>query len=301
MNGRVLTCSFLIVALAALALPVAAQGMSEEYVRQRTDEKLSRPHGFSIEWDLFAHIAYFEQQQKIRGNGLPGDAISFRDAGGTPFGVFPSTELRMRFSWHDSLKLGWNAQFLRAFNDEFDDTTRFNGVIYPEGTDQDYGADFMEFNLIYRRDIFRLGLSKNFTMYVQAGLEYAYIKAMTGSDNFPVEEDRDEETFRELLPWYTVGLGTEIEIGSSIRLRVDARGTYMVGFPTFQKRDGDSMKQSVVGLNAHFAFEYNLTEWFALIARVNMRYLRVKLYGGDRADSFLWYSLGPELGIGFRF
>jgi hypothetical protein len=291
---------FLLVASCAASL--GAQGMSEDYVRERTDEKYSRPHGFGFEWDLFGYIPYFEQQQRVRSAGIGSDRISYTDdMDGAPIGFFGGTEVRFRFSWHDSIEVGYGLYYTRAFKDELGEFKRWNGIIYPPTTDIDYAADFHEVNLMYRRDLFRLGLSKNFTVFIKAGLEYAYIRTQVASDNFTVQKDRDIEQFRELLPWYSLGVGIELEIGQSFRITTEARGTYEVGIPTFQERDKDQMKQSIVSLTGLVAFDWNITDWFALVVRVHYRYLKVRLYGGFRQDNFLWYSVGPDIGFGIRF
>ena len=293
--------SAVVCVLLCAASALSAQGMSEDYVEARTKEKYSKPHGVSLEWDIFAHVPWFSQQQEVRADGLEGDRLSFTDSGnGQPIGVFLDTEMRLRFTWHDSIEFGYGFYVLRGFNDELDEPRAFNGVQYPRGVDLDYGADWHEFRLHYRRDLFRLGLSKNWTFYVAAGLEWSYLKVQTGSDDFPVRKDRDEERFRELLPWWNAGLGLEIELGDA-RIGVHARGTYGVGFSTLQERDGDPMKQSIVSLTGVVTFDYNFTDWFALVIRAKGRYFRAKLYGGYRADEFLWTSIGPEVGIGFRF
>jgi hypothetical protein len=280
---------------------LAAQGMSEDYVRARTEAKYSKPYGIGVEWDVFAHVPYFEQRHQVRANGLGGDSISYtRDMDAPPIGVFLDTELRVRFSWHDSIEAGYGFHVLRAFKDELDERTRFNGVIYPQGVDIDYGSDWHDFRLHYRRDLFRLGLAKDFTFYLTVGLEWTYLKVQVGSDSFPVRDDRDEEYFRELLPWWNAGLGMQIELGP-VRLTADARGTYAVGYPTFQRRDDETMKQSIVSLTGVVTFEYAITDWFSLIVRAKGRYFFAKLYGGFRSDRFVWYSVGPELGIGLRF
>lgn len=289
--------------LVGLTAPLAfAQGMSEDYVRERKRARFERPYGVGFEWDVLAHGALFEQMQKVRAEGLPADRIGYsRDLDGMPLGVFLDTELSVRWSWHDSLTAGYGFHILRTFEDELEETTRYNGVIYPEGVDVDYGADWHDMFLAYRRDLFHLGLDGNFTMFAEVGLEWGMITTKFGSDTFTVKNDRDMERFRELLPWYTVGLGFELGIGQSIKLSALGRGTYEVGVPTFQKRDGEDMKQSVVSLTGIATFEYAITDWFSFIARAKYRYLKVKLYGGYRSDQFLWYSYGPEVGFGFRF
>jgi hypothetical protein len=294
--------ALLFLVVASCAAGVFAQGMSEDYVRERTDEKFSKPHGFGLEWDLFGYIPFFEQQQRVRADGIGSDRISYTDdMDGFPIGFFGGTEVRFRFSWHDSIEVGYGLYYTRAFKDELGEFKRWNGIIYPPTTDIDYAADLHEFSVIYRRDLFRLGLAKNFTVFVKAGLEYAYIRTQVASDNFPVLKDRDLEQFRELLPYYTLGLGIELEIGSSIRITAEARGTYEVGVPTFQKRDKDQMKQSIVSLNGIVAFDWNITDWFAIVVRAHYHYLKVRLYGGFRQDNFLWWSVGPDIGFGLRF
>ena len=294
--------ALLLLLVCGFGASVFAQGMSDDYVRQRADEKFSKPHGFSLDWDLYVHIGLFEQQQRVRSAGIGSDAVSFnRDMDGPPIGVFGGTDIRMRFSWHDSVQITYNAAYLRAFKDDSDDFTRWNGLTYPPNTDLDYGADLHEFSMLYRRDLIRVGLSRSLTFFAKAGLEYAYIRTQLGSDTFTVEDDRDVEVFREMLPWYSVGLGAEMLIGQDIRLTAEARGTYFAGFPTFQERDDKDMKQSITSLHAIFTFEWHVTDWFALVARAKFRYFRAKLYGGFQQDNFLFYSYGPDIGFGFRF
>ncbi|MCA8913761.1 MAG: hypothetical protein KDB90_00015 [Planctomycetes bacterium] len=292
----------MLILVAALGGSLFAQGMSEDYVDARTEEKFSKNHGFSFEWDVYGYIPWFEQQQRVRSGGIGSDAVSYtKDMDGFPIGFFGGTELRFRFSWHDSIEAGYNLYYTRAFKDELDDFTRWNGLIYPPNTDIDYGSDFHDFHILYRRDLFRLGLSKNITFFVKAGLEYSYIRTNVGSDNFPAVDDKDVETFRELFPWYTAGFGAEIEIGQSFRITAEARATYEVGFPTFQRRDKNDMKQSIWSLTGLVNFNWNITDWFSLVVNVHYRYLRVRLYGGFRQDNFLWYSVGPDIGFGLRF
>lgn len=292
----------LLILIAGLGASLFAQGMSDDYVRQRAEEKYSKPSGFSLDWDLWVHVGLFEQQQRVRAAGLGSDRISFtKDMDGAPLGVFGGTDIRMRFTWHDSLHIGYTAAYLRAFKDDLDDFTRWNGVIYPPNTDIDYGADFHEFSALYRRDLFRFGLSRSFTFFIKAGLEYAYIRTQVGSDTFKVDDGRDVEEFREMLPWYSVGVGSELLVGQNIRLTAELRGTYFAGFPTFQERDDADMKQSITSLHANVTFEWHITDWFALVARAKFRYFRARLYGGNRQDNFLFYSYGPDIGFGFRF
>lgn len=287
--------------LAGCAAGASAQGMSEDYVRERTEAKFGKPHGISASLDLFAHVPYFQQTQRSRAFGLEPTTIRYgQDMDGFPVGIFPDVEFSLRFSWHDSIQAGYGFNFTRAFQDELDDDLNFNGVRYPAGTDIDYGSDWHEFRLHYRRDLFRLGLAKNFTFYATAGLEWAVVSIKTGSDDLPVSDGRDRLRFRELLPWWSAGVGAEYAIGS-FKFSVDGRGSYAVGYPTFQKRDGETMKQSIVSITAHVAMEYQVNDWFSLILRGKYRYFTAKLYGGFRADRFTWESMGPEIGIGFRF
>ncbi len=294
--------ALLAILLAATGGALFAQGMSEEYVRQRADERLSKPHGFSLEWDAFAYVPWFEQMQKVRGDGLPADRLAFvDDMGGFPVGIFGGTELRARFTWNDSVHFGYAPYILRAFDDDIDDFKRWNGVLYPGGTDLDYAADFHDFHVHYRRDLLRMGLDKNVTFFGKIGLEYAYVRTRVASDTFVLgSDDRDVEDFSEVLPWYNVGIGMEMLIGQRIRLTAEARGTYQVGMPTFQERDDEDMKQSIVSLTGVVAFDYHITDWFVLTARARFRYLRMQLYGGDRKSQFLWYSIVPDIGFGLR-
>ncbi|MBK9976067.1 MAG: hypothetical protein IPP14_14940 [Planctomycetes bacterium] len=298
----VLRLALLALLLPLLASAALAQGMSEDYVRERTRAKYQRPYGLSIEWDLLGYGALFDQQQKVRANGLPADRIGFvDDAGGAPIGAFLDTELRVRWSWNDSIEAGYSFQILRAFDDTLDEVTRFNGVTYPKGVDSDFGSDWHDMHLTYRRDLFRIGLADSFTLFALVGLEWGVIKTHFGSDTFSVQNDRDEERMRELLPWYTAGLGMELQLGESIRLTASGRGTYEVGVPTFQRRQGDDMKQSIISITGLASLEWAVTDWFSLILRAKYRYLKAKLYGGFRSDQFLWWSAGPEIGVGFRF
>ena len=294
--------ALMLVLITGCCASVYAQGMSDDYVAERAEEKYSKPHGFSLDWDLWVHVGLFEQQQRVRSGGIGSDRISFtKDMDGAPIGVFGGTDIRMRFSWYDSIQIGYTGAYLRAFKDDLDDFKRWNGVIYPPNTDIDYAADYHEFSVLYRRDLFRVGLSRNFTFFVKAGLEYAYIRTQVGSDTFTLDDGRDVEEFRELLPWYSIGVGAEMLVGQNIRLTAEARGTYFAGFPTFQERDNDDMKQSITSLHASFTFEWNITDWFALVARAKFRYFKARLYGGFRQDNFLFYSYGPDIGFGFRF
>ncbi|MBX3474183.1 MAG: hypothetical protein KF754_07350 [Planctomycetes bacterium] len=294
---------FCLLFLMTLAVsPLFAQGMSEDYVRERTRARFARPHGITLDWDVLAYGAYFDQMQKVRAEGLPANGIGYsRDFDGVPIGVFLDTEFRLRWSWHDSITASYSFAILRTFEDELEDTTRFNGVAYPAGVDVDYGADWHDLRLTYRRDLLHIGLAGNFVIFGEIGLEWGTFTTRFGSDTFTVKNDRDTERFRELLPWYTAGVGLEWQIGQDIRLLASGRGTYEVGVPTFQKRDGDDMKQSVVSLTGIASFEYAINDWFALVVRAKYRYLKLKLYGGYRSDQFLWYSYGPEVGFGLRF
>ena len=292
-------------ALIVLLLSTAglcAQGMSEEYVRARAAEKYSKPHGFSFEADLYAYIPYFDQMQKVRANGVQADRVGYvKDMDGFPVGIFGGLDLRFRFSWHDSIEIGYNPYFVRAFSDGLDDFKRWNGTVFPPNTDIDYAADMHDFRILYRRDLARFGLSKNFTIFGKIGLEYTAISTQVGSDTLTLLDDNDKESFRELLPWYSLGFGAEMEIGQHIRVTAEVRGTYLAGMTTFQRRDDNNMKQGILSLTAIAGFEWNITDWFAVIGRVRYRYLKARLYGGFRQDNFLWWSVGPDIGFGFRF
>lgn len=283
----------------------SAQGMSEEYVRERTRARYERSHGVTLQWDLFATGTLIRQEQKVRAFGTPADNLSYTgDFDGMPFGVFGETELRLRFSWHDSIVFGYGFRYVRAFSDDaddFDQDTRFNGVTYPQGVDLDYGADFHDFRLLYRRDLFRLGLDDSFTVYLQAGLEWALLTAKLGSDTFTVSDGRDQVKFREMLPWYSAGLGFEWELGAGVLVSAQASGSYSAGVPTFQKRDDNQMKQSITSITASATIDWAVNDWFSLMLRGRFRHFKAKLYGGFRSDEFYWQGMGPELGIGFRF
>jgi hypothetical protein len=61
------------------------------------------------------------------------------------------------------------------------------------------------------------------------------------------------------------------------------------------------MKQSIISLTGVITFDYAISDWFSLVFRAKGRYFKAKLYGGFRADEFLWTGIGPEVGIGLRF
>lgn len=294
---------FAFAALVALfAADLSAQGMSEDYVRERTRAKYASPHGLTFDIDLLAQGSYFSQWQRVRADGLTGDQIDYEDdMGGSPIGVFLDLELRLRFSWNDSISASYGFRVLRAFDDTLDEATAFNGVSYPKGVDADYGSDWHDLALVYRRDLFRIGLANSFTVFVQAGLEWGIVSTQFGSDTFAVTQNRDVEKFKELLPWYTVGLGLEWQIGDSVLLTAQGRGTYEVGVPTFQRRDENQMKQSVISINASFTIDWQITEWFSLLFKGHYRQMKLKLYGGFRADEYEFTGFGPEFGLGFRF
>lgn len=292
-------CLLLMVPL--LAAVAHAQGMSDEYVRERTRAKYARPHGLTFQWDLFAEGQLLAQEQKVFADGVPADNISYEDFDGQPLGVFFDTEMRLRFSWDDSLSFGYGFHVLRAFVDETDEAIGFNGVQYPPGVDADYGSDWHEFRLLYRRDLFRIGMADSFTFFVEAGLEWSLVSAKLGSDTFTVSDDRDTEKFRELLPWYCIGLGFDWELSSSLILSLQARASYLNGFPTFQKRDDESMSQAVLSLSGTIGLDWKINDWFSLLLRGKYRHFKVKLYSDDRTDEYFYSGYGPEIGIGFRF
>jgi hypothetical protein len=280
---------------------LSAQGMSRDYVRARAHERLSRPHGLGMELDILGHTPWFEQTQRVRAGGIDGDTIGYADEfNGLDFGAFLNAELRVRWSWHDSIELGYSFHLLRSYARELADPVGFNGIQYPAGVDAEYSSDWHDFRAHYRRDLLRVGLARNLVIYGVAGLEWAVIEAGMESDTFPIEDDRTSAKYRELLPWWNAGIGAELALGQRTRIGLDVRGTYAVGYPTFQKRDDSNMKQSVVSLTGRAAFEYHLTDWFVLVARGKVRYLELRLYGGRRQSDFEWFSIGPELGIGIR-
>jgi hypothetical protein len=288
--------------VAVFGAALAAQGMTRDYIQARTEARFARPHGLSAELDVLGFGAVLRQYQRVRAEGLPGDTVDYeRDAGAPPYAPFFNAEFRLRFSWHDSVEVGYGFHLLRAFEDNLGRERRFNGVAYPEGVDLNYRSDFHDFRALYRRDLFRMGLSKSMTFYGLLGLEWAVIETEVSSDSFPVQGGREKERFRELLPWYNAGLGTEIEVSPSIRVSLSGRGAYVVGMPTFQKRDGNNVKQSIVSADARFTLEYRVLDWLAIVGRARYRLMNARLYGGFRQSNYVLEAWGPELGIGLRF
>jgi len=286
-----------------MAAPVMAQGggMSDEYVRERERQKFAKPYGFGVELDLFGLFPYFDQWQQVAADGLGSDRVNYAgDMNGTPFGAFLDTDVRLRFSWHDSIELGYSFASLRQF-DTFEETTRWNGFIYPAGVDADYTSDLHDMHVLYRRDLFRVGRSSNFSFFIQAGLEWAVIDTQVGSDDFSAQDNRERERFRELLPWPALGLGFVWDISDHFALRADAFGGWEDSFPTFQKREGRRVKQSVLSLTARALFEWKPVSFFAVLVGARYRYLNVELESKIRHSEYLWFSVGPEVGIGFRF
>ncbi len=280
---------------------VWAQGVSEDYRRERERARFAKPHGFGFELDLFAHAPYFEQQQKVRAHGVDGNRLSYRgDFGGTPFGVFLDLDIRARFTWWDSIEFGYGFAVLRAF-DDFKEPAGFNGTEFPADVDGDYGADFHDFHLLYRRDLFRIGGASEFAFFIQAGLEWAVLTASLDSDDVPSLNKRSREHFRELLPWSVGGLGFEWRFNDHFRLRADGFGGYQAGMPTLQKRADKSVAQSVTSITGRALFEWRPVSYFAVLVGGQYRYLRARLVAGFRQDNFLWWSVGPEVGVGFRF
>jgi hypothetical protein len=293
----------LLLALALLAAPLFAQrgGVSDDYIRERERQKFAKPHGFSAQVDLFGLFPYFDQWQRVKADGLKADKVDFRDdAGGLPFGAFFDCDVRLRFTWHDSIEMGYSFAFLRRY-DEFESTTRWNGFTYPKGVDIDYETDFHDMHVMYRRDLFRLGLSNNFSFFIQAGLEWAVIDARVGSDDMPPLNNRKRERFRELLPWTIAGVGIVWDITDHMSLRADAYGGFQADFPTFQKREGKRVDQSVLSIAARAMFEWRPVSFFAVNAGVRYRLLSVELESGRRLSEFLWFAIGPEVGFGLRF
>ena len=89
-------------------------------------------------------------------------------------------------------------------------------------------------------------------------------------------------------------IGMQLELGHAHPpYRRRARGTYAIGYPTFQERDKDDMKQSVISISSHFTFEYAITDWFTLLARVKLRFYTTVWRLAQRPLS--WYSTGPEV------
>jgi hypothetical protein len=285
----------------AMAEVASAQGMSADYVRARAHERLSQPHGLGMELDILGYVPLFEQTQRVRSGGVEGDTLGYADQfNGLDFGAFPNFELRVRWTWHDSVELGYGFHILRSYARQLDEPAGFNGILYPPGVDAEYRSDWHDIRAHYRRDLLRMGLARNFVFYGVVGLEWAVLEAGVESETFPVEDDRTRESFRELLPWWNAGVGAELEIGQNMRFGLDVRGTYAVGYPTFQKRDNSNIKQSVVSLTGRLAFEYHLTDWFVLVARAKVRQMELRLYGGAFQADFEWFSIGPEIGIGIR-
>ncbi|NUO16575.1 MAG: hypothetical protein HUU03_09065 [Planctomycetaceae bacterium] len=293
----------LLLSLLGLAAPLCAQSgyMSEEYLRERERQKFAKPHGISAEVDVFGLFPFFDQWQSVKADGVKADRVNFaRDLNGVPFGAFLDTNVRVRFSWYDSLELGYSFSLLREF-DKFEDSTRWNGFIYPEGIDADYGSDFHDFHALYRRDLFYLGSSSNFSLFLQAGLEWAIIDTQVGSDDFTPQDNRERERFRELLPWAVGGAGFVWDISRHFRLSASAFAGYQDGFPTFQKREGRRVKQSVFSLTGRLLFEWRPVSFFSVLVGAKYRYLNVELESKVRHSEFSWMAMGPEIGIGFRF
>lgn len=285
-----------------LCAPLLAKpgAMSEDYVRERERQKFSKPHGFSAEIDAFGLFPYFSQSQRVEANGLRGDTVDWRgDAGGIPFGAFLDVGVRMRFSWHDSIELSYSFAILREF-DEFDSNTRWNGFIYPDGVDMDYAADFHDLHLLYRRDLFYAGSANNFNFFIQAGLEWAVIDTQVGSDDFPPQDNRERERFRELLPWPALGAGFVWNFGEHFTLRLDGLVGY-ADWSTLQNREGRKVNQELFSITGRAAFEWKPIPWFAVLAGVKYRSLNVELESKKRNSEFEWWSVGPEVGVGFRF
>ncbi len=292
----------LILLACCLAAPLFAQArpMSDEYVRERERQKFAKNYGFSAELDAFGLFPYLNQTQQVAADGLRADSVDFRaDGDGVPFGAFLDVGARLRFSWHDSIEMGYSFAMLRTF-DTFESTTRWNGFIYPQGVDMDYAADFHDFHITYRRDLFYAGQSNNFNFFIQAGLEWAIIDTQVGSDDFPPQDNRERERFRELLPWPAIGAGFQWNFGDHFALRVDGLVGY-ADWSTLQHREGKLVDQSVFSITGRATFEWKPVSWFGVLAGVRYRSLSVDLESKKRQSEFDWWSVGPEVGVGFRF
>ena len=286
--------------VAVCASSLCAQGVAEDYRRERERARFAKPHGFSFSGDIFAKGLYFDQQQKVRADGIPGDTVSYTDFDGVPFNVFPEIDLRARFTWWDSIELGYSFAILRAF-DRFSEDTGFNGTVFPEDVDGDYGADFHDMHFLYRRDLFYVGGASECALFFEVGVEWAIINTKLDSDDVPALQKRGTERFRELLPWLVAGVGFEWQMGDHFNFRLDGFGGYVNPMPTLQKRDDKWVKQSITSITGRALFEWRPVPFFAVLFGAQYRYMRVRLVAGFRQDNFLWWSVGPELGVGFRF
>lgn len=285
-----------------LAAPLFAKpgAMSEEYIRERERQKFAKPYGFGAEIDIFGFFPYFLQSQRVAADGLCGDEVDWvDDAGGVPIGAFFDADVRLRFSWHDSIVLSYSFAMLRDFN-EFDSNTRWNGFVYRKGVDLDYASDLHDMRLLYRRDLFYAGAASNFNMFIQVGLEWAIIDTQVGSDDTPPLDNRERERFRELLPWPALGAGFVWNFGDHFTLRLEGLVGYS-DWSTLQKREGKRVDQTLFSVTGRAMFEWKPVSWFAVLAGVKYRSLDVELESSKRNSEFSWWSVGPEVGVGFRF
>ncbi|MCC6572745.1 MAG: hypothetical protein IT462_03045 [Planctomycetes bacterium] len=280
---------------------LCAQTVTEEYRAERERARFAKPHGFCFEGNLFCYAPYFDQQQKVRAYGVPGDGVSYRrDFDGVPFGAFLDLDLRARFTWWDSLEFGYGFASLRAFKD-FDEPTSFNGTTFPADVDGDYASDFHDFHLMYRRDFLYVGERSEFSLFFQVGIEWAIISTEVSSDDVPTIKHRETVRFREVLPWPAAGIGFNWNFGDHFNLRVDGYGSYINPMPTFQERDGKDVKQSLTSITGRALFEWRPWPFFSVLMGAQYRYLKMRLVAGFRQDNYLWWSVGPEIGVGFRF
>lgn len=61
------------------------------------------------------------------------------------------------------------------------------------------------------------------------------------------------------------------------------------------------MNQELFSITGRAAFEWKPIPWFAVLAGVKYRSLNVELESKKRNSEFEWWSVGPEVGVGFRF
>ncbi|MEE9311462.1 MAG: hypothetical protein V3V10_03510 [Planctomycetota bacterium] len=296
---------FLLLAVCLLASSLSAQdgGMSEDYIRDRAEARHARPYGVTLDIDLFGWIVGFDQQFRARSGSAGGsDAISLtKDLDHPAISGFGSLEMNIRFSWNDSIHFQYGTGFTRGFGD-FEQDTRWNGTIFPANSDADMEADWHDIALFYRRDFFRFGLDQQFNFYALAGMEYTPVSGSLSSDDFPVSEDSEQVNFDGLLPWYTAGVGLDWEIDNEWSANMQVRGSYMRGIGTFSEDDdGEEIRQDVISIHAVAGAVWKVTDWFVLHGRLKARYLRVGVNSGHNFERFLFFGVGPELGIGFRF
>lgn len=296
---------FLLLAVCMLASLLSAQdgGMSEDYIRERAEARHARAYGVTLDIDLFAWVSGFDQQFRARGGNAGGsDTVSLTDdIDHPPISGFGSIEMNIRFSWNDSIHFNYGLFSTRGFGD-FTADTRWNGTIFPDSADADMKADWHDLALYYRRDFFRFGLDQQFNFYALAGFEFVPVSGSLSSDDFPVSADSEDVGFDDLLPWYTIGVGLDWKLNNNWSANFQVRGGYLGGLPTGQEDDdGEQLKQDIASVHAVAGVTWKITDWFVLHGRVKFRHLHVGLSSGHNFERFLFYGLGPELGLGFKF